>query len=222
MRKVILLSILGIFISFGAYSQDPSIKLGIKLAPTFGSTRIVLDDPDVTIDNDGASMKMTFGLVVDKELAENYVFSTGLMYIPKKVGISLNPSNAYAGAPLNASEEYKLQYLQLPATLKLFTNEVSPDMRVYFQLGMALEIKLYEEADPELVEQESIDAFQTFNIPLIMGAGMEYRAGVSTVLFGGISYQRGLTNIVKNTNVNFADELFIKSTLISIDLGVKF
>ena len=95
-------------------------------------------------------------------------------------------------------------------------------MRVYFQLGMALEIKLYEEAEAELVEQESIDAFQTFNVPIILGAGMEYRAGVNTVLFGGISYQRGLTNIVKNTNVNFADELFIKSTLISIDLGIKF
>jgi hypothetical protein len=222
MRKVILLSILGIFISLGAYSQDPSIKLGIKLAPTFGSTRIVLDDPDVTIDNDGSSLKMSFGLVVDKELAENYVFSTGLMYIPKKVSISLNPENTYTGDPLNASETYKLQYVQIPATLKLFTNEVSPDTRIYFQLGTAIEVKLYEEADSELVEQESIDAFQTFNLPIILGAGMEYRAGVSTVLFGGISYQRGLTNIVKNTNVNFADELIIKSTLLSIDLGVKF
>jgi hypothetical protein len=222
MRKVILLSILGTLISLGAIGQDSSIKLGIKLAPTFGSTRIVLDDPDVTIDNDGAALKMTFGLVVDKELAENYVFSTGLMYIPKTVNISLNPDNTYTGDPLNDSESYKLQYLQIPATLKLFTNEVSPDMRVYFQLGTALEIKLYEEADAELVIQESIDAFQTFNLPIILGMGMEYRAGVNTVLFGGLSYQRGLTNIVKNTNVNFADELFIKSTLLSIDLGVKF
>jgi hypothetical protein len=221
MRKVILLSILGTLISFGTLAQDSSIKLGLKLAPTFGTARVLLDDPEVTIDNDASALKMTFGLVVDKELSENYVLSTGLMYMPKQVAISLNNEGAFPD-PLNTSEKYKLQYLQIPATLKLFTNEVSPDIRIYFQLGMALEIKLYEEVEADLPEQESIDAFQPFNIPLILGSGIEYRAGVNTVLFGGISYQRGLTNTVKDTNLSFADELSIKTTLLSVDVGIKF
>lgn len=221
MRKVILLFILGTFVSIFANAQDSSIKLGLKLAPAFGSSRILLDDPSVTIDSDGSPLKMTFGLVVDKELAENYVLSSGLIYMPRQIGISLNNEGTFPD-PLNSSEDYKLQYLQIPATIKLFTNEVSPDMRIMFQLGMALEFKLYEEVEQDLPEQEAIDSFQPFNIPLILGMGMEYRAGVNTVLFGGLSYQRGLTNVVKDTNLNFADELSIKTTVLSVDLGIKF
>jgi hypothetical protein len=221
MRNVFVFTILLGIGSFAAIGQDASYKLGIKMAPTFGSSRMLLDDPDVTIDNDGTSLKFTFGLVVDKYLSDSYVLSTGLYYMPKQVNIGIL-ADPLVYADMNSAESYKLQYLQIPATLKLFTNEVKPDARVYFQLGMALEVKVYEEADPALDNQEVIDSFQPFNIPVILGTGFEYRAGVNTVLFGGISYQRGLTNVVKDTNRSFADELSIKSTILSVDLGVKF
>jgi len=220
MRKVLLVAIGCLLCIYGVFGQNTDYSLGIKIAPAVGTSRVLLDDPTVTIDNNASSMKLTFGLVFDKNLSDSYVISTGLFYLPKQVNIGITPSPA--DPTLNRAESYKLQYLQIPATLKLFTNEVKPDARMYFQLGMALEFKLYEEADPELTNTEVIESFQSFHIPVILGVGAEYRVGVNTALFGGISYQRGLTNIVKDTNRAFADELFIKTTLLSIDLGMKF
>lgn len=222
MRRALLCASLVTLFSIGVFGQDTDYKLGIKVAPAISSTRTLLDDPNVTIDKDGGSMKLTFGLVFDKYLSENYVVSTGLFYVPKSVNISIQEEVDNPDVTYNPAESYKLQYLQIPATLKLFTNEVSPDIRVYFQLGMALEIKVYEEADVELTETEVVTQFKPLNLPVILGTGFEYRAGINTVLFGGISYQRGLTNVIQDTNYSFAEELSIRSTVFSIDLGVKF
>lgn len=220
MRKAAILSFIITLVSFGSQGQDSNLKLGIKLAPTFGNSRVLLDDPDASIQNDGSSFKLSVGLIADKTFGDSYIFSSGLIYIPKTV--SINASSTLQ--TFNGLETYKLQYLQIPATVKLFTNEVQPGAKVYFQLGMALELKVYEEADPELTEPEVITQFAPFNLPVILGVGIEYEAGVNTVLFAGASYQRGLTNVVNSTSSSytFAEELSIRTTLLSIDAGVKF
>ena len=218
MRKLIFLPTLLVFISLKGLGQD--FKLGIKIAPAIHSTRVLLDDP-VTVSNDGSNMKLSFGLMVDKNLTDAYTLSSGLLYIPKEVKIGISP-DAGNTTTFNDRESYKLQYLQLPLSLKLFTNEVKPDLRAFFQIGMAVEIKVYEEPDLTLPEKEVIAEFQPINIPVVLGAGIEYTMGISTIAFAGLSYHRGLNNIVKSTNVSFAQELEIRSTVLSIDLGVKF
>lgn len=223
MRKVTILSIIISFFAFGSFAQEvEGLKLGIKIAPTFGSSRVLLDDPDITVDNDGSNFKLSIGLVADKEFGSSYIFSTGLIYMPKTIGITA--SDATSTNTFNSAESYKLQYLQIPATIKLFTNEVQPDVKVYFQLGMALELKVYEEADPDLAQPELITQFNPINVPVIIGTGIEYRAGLNTIVFAGLSYQRGLTNIVGTTNSDYtlADELSIRNTVLSIDAGIKF
>ena len=117
------------------------------------------------------------------------------------------------------SEEYKLQYIQLPATLKLFTNEVAPDLKAYLQLGTALEIKVFDE--PEDPNYIVIEKFNPIDIPVIIGAGAEFKAGINTTLFGGFSYQRGLINAVNQTVLG-AEDLQLRNTIFSIDLGLKF
>ena len=222
MRKAVVFLAVFSLVSFGLNAQESGLKLGIKIAPTFGSSRVLLDDPDVTVQSDGSSFKLSLGLIAEKEFGNNYLFSSGLVYLPKKVAIAANDGTGTQ--TFNGAETYKLQYLQIPATVKLFTNEIQPDIRVYFQLGVALELKVYEEADPNLTEPELIAQFSPFNVPVILGTGFEYRAGVSTVLFAGISYQRGLTNIINSTTNSYtlAEELSVRSTLLSIDAGVKF
>lgn len=220
MRKPLFLFSLFVLISLQLSAQDSAFKLGIKVAPVIHSTRVLLDDP-VSIYNDGSNIKVSFGLVVDKALTYSYVLSTGLIYIPKEVRIKITP-NAGNSVPFNRAETYKVQYLQVPLTLKLLTNEVKPDIKLFFQLGMGLEVKIYEEPDFTLPEQEVISAFQPINIPVILGAGIEYIMGINTVAFAEISYHRGLNNIVKRTNKAFSRELEIRSTVLSFDLGIKF
>ncbi|MEM0939620.1 MAG: porin family protein [Bacteroidota bacterium] len=183
-------------------------KLGLKLSPVIASNRVTNDAQ--TLDNDGSVLRLSVGLVVDKPLSDSYFLSTGLIYIPKRAAFRTDSAT---------SEEYTLQYLQIPTTLKLFTNEIAPDVKVYFQVGGALEIKVFDEADEP--DFNTVEKFNTADFSVIVGSGVEYRAGINTTIFGGISYQRGLANTVNET-IAGADDLKIRNTLVSIDLGVKF
>ena len=117
-------------------------------------------------------------------------------------------------------EEYNVQYLQIPVSVKLFTNEVAPDLKVYFQVGTGLEIKVFDEAiEPEFT---GVESFNPIDIPVILGSGIEYRAGLSTTIFGGISYQRGLVNTINQVNNPVLEDLAVRNTIVSFDIGVKF
>lgn len=185
-------------------------QLGLKLAPVIASNRVTNDAQ--TVDNDGSAFKFSVGLVVDKPLSDSYFLSSGLIYVPKQA--ALRTDTAY-------TEEYTLQYLQIPLTLKLFTNEIAPDFKAYFQVGGGLEIKVFdEESDPD---HFVVQKFNPIDFSVILGTGIEYRAGINTTLFGGISYQRGLVNTVNETASEIsAEDLQIRNTVFSIDLGVKF
>jgi len=183
-------------------------QMGLKLAPVVVSNRVTNDIQSV--DDDGSAFKFSVGLVVDKPISDSYFLSSGLIYIPKRASFRTDSAT---------SEEYTLQYLQIPITLKLFANEVAPDMKPYFQIGTGLEIKVFDEADEP--DYEVIEQFNPIDFSVILGAGIEYRAGINTTLFGGISYQRGLVNTVNET-IAGADDLQIRNTVFSFDFGVKF
>lgn len=205
MKKILFFSL--ILFSTAATAQ---VQLGLKLAPVIVSNRVTNDS--LTAKNDGSSVKMSIGLIADKPLSDNYMLSSGLVYVPKRA--------AFRDPNLGLNEEYNVQYLQIPLTVKLFTNEIAPDIKVYFQVGGALEIKVFDEPlDPSYT---LIDKFNPIEIPVILASGVEYRAGLSTTIFAAFSYQRGLTNVVNEVSVPTADDLAIRSTVVSIDLGVKF
>lgn len=203
MKKFLFLLVL--FLAIGAEAQ---IKLGLKLAPVIATNRAKNDNQ--TVENDGSKLKFSVGLIADKTLSETYFLSSGLVYLPKHI--------AFRAAD-GTEEAYTLQYIQIPATLKLFTNEIAPDLKAYLQVGSAIEIKVFDEPeDPNFVV---VEKFSPLDVPVILGGGIEYRIGINTALFGGVSYQRGLINAVHQT-VDGAADLQLRNTIFSIDLGVKF
>ncbi|MEP0985972.1 porin family protein [Ekhidna sp.] len=204
MKKFLFLLL--IIVSFSSMAQ---VKLGLKLAPVVSANRAKNDAQ--TIENDGSQMKFSIGLIADQSFSDTYYLSTGLVYLPKRA--------AFRSADNTVEEEYKLQYLQIPATLKLFTNEIAPDLKPFIQIGTGLEIKVFDE--PEDPSYVTVEKFNPIDVPVILGAGVEYRAGINTTIFGGFSYQRGLINAVNEAATGFED-LQIRNTVFSIDLGVKF
>ncbi|MBC6400949.1 MAG: PorT family protein [Ekhidna sp.] len=208
MKRLSIKSIFFLLFIISAVSTSAQTRLGVKLAPVVTSNRVTNDAQSV--DNDGAAFKMSVGLIVDKPLSDTYFLSSGLVYIPKKAAFRTDTTY---------SEEYSLQYLQIPLTLKLFTNEMAPDLKAYFQMGGSFEVKVFEEEeDPD---HFAVKSFNPIDFSVILGTGIEYRAGINTTLFGGVSYQRGLINAVNETDAR-ADDLQIRNTVLSIDLGVKF
>ena len=75
--------------------------------------------------------------------------------------------------------------------------------------------------EPEDPAYVAVQKFTPIDVPVILGAGIEYRAGINTTLFGGFSYQRGLVNVVNESAIGLED-LQIRNTMLSIDIGVKF
>lgn len=202
MKKTLF--ILFTVLSVSVFSQT---KLAIKLAPVIISNRVKNDS--LTADSNGSVAKFSVGLVVDAPLSDTYYLSTGLIYMPKRAGFVID----------TVAEEYRLQYLQIPLTVKLFTNEIAPDFKAFFQLGGGAEIKVFDERLK--ASYNIVKSFRPIDFSAILGAGAEYKLGINTTIFAGASYQRGLVDIV-NEAVAPNKDLQIRNTVISIDLGMKF
>tara|TARA_X000001036_G_scaffold433423_1_gene471007 strand:+ start:3535 stop:4017 length:483 start_codon:yes stop_codon:yes gene_type:complete len=160
---------------------------------------------------------MSIGLILDHPLTDTYFFSSGLIYLPKRVSIDLIEEEG-SSAPKNPFESYDLNYLQVPLSLKLFTNEIAPDISVFFQVGLTLEFKIFEQALDE--DYEFISKFRFFDTAALIGTGIEYRLGVNTLFFVGTSLQKGLVNIIGQTNPDYP--LFVRNQIVSINIGMKF
>ena len=208
MKKYFLLIMI---VGFGFTNSSAQTKLGVKLSPVLSFNRASSESDNLSVSPDGIGLRLSFGPTVDFFLKENYYFSTGLIYTPKRAAISVNDNGSVG------EEDYKLQYLQIPATLKMFTNELAVDTRVYFQIGALPEIKIDEKGTSE---DTYIRKFRTFDFSIMAGLGLEYRLGVSSTIYGGLSYTRGLVNVASKRYDN--KDFILKNDLVSLDLGIKF
>lgn len=210
MKKIVSTSLL-IFTAFLVYAQP---QIGLIVGPSVSMSR-VKHKTDATGDvmNDGAALKFKFGLEADFMISDTYAFSTGVIFAPKRAGYTIKSAN---GA--ESKEDYKVHYIQLPVTLKLFTSEIQPDIKAFFQLGFKGEVKIFDEPFNE--NYEFIEDFRLFDCSFTGGIGVEYGAGVNTVLYGGIFYDRGLVDIVKSSKA--ANPLETKLDMLDIKFGLKF
>jgi len=208
-RKILLLAIL-VLLATPSFSQ---FTLGLKFSPTLSTNRIEASSDSASIDTNGNGIRLALGPIADFKIRENYYLSTGLLFVSKRAGIEASSDNA------TFNEEYGLQYLQVPITLKLFTNEVALDKKIYFQVGGTLDFNINEE--PKEQENFLVEDFLIFDSSLLIGMGLEYKLGVNTIVFGGFTYQRGLVNAI-NEHAPLDGDFSLKNDYISLDLGVKF
>lgn len=210
MRNSIL--VLLIFISTtAAFSQ---YKIGFQFSPILSANRVTHENPNYNIDSDGTALKLALGPIVDIQLTDSYFLSTGILFASKRAGFEARDAQQNT-----FKEEYDLQYLQIPATMKLFTNEVSLDKRLFFQFGGNVEINIKDDSGGE--GQLLVEDFQFFDFSLLAGVGMEYQLGTSTIAFASLSYHRGLVNAVSAHN-DLIGKVTLKNDYIGLNFGVKF
>ncbi len=201
-------------ILFGSIDAFAQVKIGLQLSPSISSNRIESQSDQFSVKNDGGQLKFRFGIVADFPFADNYYFSTGLLYTTKRVGITA--VEALSGTSI--SEEYDLQYLQVPLTMKLYTNEIVLDTRLFFNLGANAEIAISEKFDKDNV---IIEDFRLFDASLVLGAGVERKIGTNTAVYAALVYNRGLINPI-STSIDIDEEIVLKNDMISLDIGIKF
>lgn len=207
MKKTLLIFSLVLF-TLPAFSQ---FKIGLQVSPSLSFNRVNDKAPD-NFSSSGLGARLVTGVIVDYNFQENYYVSSGLFFISKRVGLE-EEGNGF-------KETHRLHYLQIPATLKLFTNEIALDTRIYFQVGLTADIKILEDNISDQVEH--IADFRPVDSSVLVGTGAEYRFGYNTIVFAGVTYRRGLANVIRNYGNPGADGLILKNDLLSLDLGIKF
>ncbi len=230
--KKLFLSLSAILASATAASAQ--VEIGVKISPSISYLRA--ESPSSTAFASESS-KFSFGgaLIVDYFFGENYAFGTGLALTGKGGSISyfeqdLRVPPQPTGTRVN--QKIATQYIEVPITLKLFTNELAPATRLYFQLGGSLAVpiatrinseKFYRDPYDNNNETKASEHVFALDANALLGAGVEYQLGRSTKLLAGLSYHRGLVNLdhyFEKTR-GFSD-VTIKNNVFALDLGMKF
>ena len=200
-----------------AQKNTSDYKIGIRVGPSLSISRTAANGENTAIERDGSSVNFLLGAFVDIPFKENYFFEGGVNYATKSTRISVQDSRFLSGNA--ATERYDHEYLQLPVLLKLYTNEILLDTKVYFNFGLVPEIRLStENENPGVL---FVNEFQDFDVSGNFGGGIEKLVGVNTRVFVSLNYYIGFINQVKEQNPIY-DELNIKSGLFSLEFGIKF
>jgi hypothetical protein len=226
--KKILLTIAALAVAPAAFAQ---VEIGLKVSPSISYLRT--GSPSAT-SFQGESSKFSFGggIFMDYFFGQNYAFNTGLFLTGKGGTISYTDPKSAIATPVRVEQKIAMQYLELPLTIKLFTNEVAPDTRIYFQVGGSLAVPVQTRINGE---KNYIDAFDSNNetsagshvfdidANLIGAVGAEYQLGQSTKFLAGLSYHHGLVDTDRyfEKTRKFSD-VSIKNSVFSLDLGLKF
>ena len=209
MKYLIFISLF-LLISITTYGQ---VKVGFNVLPGISVNRVSSESDTLTYSNDGVGYRIALGILFDFETKKNYYFSTGLYWFPKRAGFKLESSEG------EERYSYKLQYLQIPFNFKLFTDEFSIDKRFFFQFGLAFEMKIDEKG--KYLEEIYLEEFNFLDIVLDFGIGLDMKMGQNTSLFTGITYYRGLLNIVEPQSF-LKDDFKAKNDYWALNLGIKF
>jgi len=226
MKKILLLSAFFIITS-NVFSQG--VRIGLNFSPGLAfnnATETTTSNPhlySLSTAGKGSGFRFIGGPEIYFFLGNQFAITTGVWYAAMREGFT------YTSNGVKATAVYNLQYLQLPVTMRMFTNEIMTNTRIYFQLGGAFDIKLAaKNYKVDSLASTVITKFRPFDASLILGTGLEFKLGESNYLMLGVRYTRGLINSVTKVNPDvlapFSNVTAIKSTanLFSLDVGIRF
>ena len=200
---------------FAQSSSSPyyGFRLGLTAHPTIGWVKPQIGK------SDGVSLGFSYGLLADFNFTQNYSFATGLT-ISTINGRSKEVSTTSSQPPAQTELQlkYKLQYIEIPLTLKLKTVKIN-DVRWYGQFGLSndFRIRTQQELNGEPVnDDDMLDDIKFYRSGLIIGAGAEFDVNSSMSLTTGLTFNNGFTHITSDKNNR------IRNHYIGINFGVFF
>ncbi len=207
--KKLLLAIIFAMSTTMLFAQDTykGFKLGITAHPNFGWIK----SEDSGIKSNGLRAGFSYGLVGDFYFADNYAFSTGLQ-------LTTINGQTESELPVNKDEQriYKLQYLEVPAKVKLVTSDMN-GLRFYgeFGLGNAFNVSAKQETKVGSEPATEDDDIAFYRASLIIGGGTQFYIGDKTAVDVGLSFNNGFTDIKRGTGT-------LKSSYLGLNLAVYF
>lgn len=221
--KRLLFSILVLFLcSLTIFGQN--LRFGLTATPQVGFPRILAGN----VTNAGVKLGLSYGLLIDFSIDNNerYAFSTGFLHTITGLNLDVDIKNAAGDSIIRTdSRNLKIQYIEIPLTIRLRTNEIGY-ITYYGQFGFVPGINVSSRMDQESTEpgdeynftNKKIKEIGFANLALHIGIGMEYSVSSSTQLLGGIYYSNGFTNVYNPKDIG--DKISLRQ--IGLRLGVLF
>jgi opacity protein-like surface antigen len=210
-------------------AQEPiqqGFHFGLKASPSLAWLR----SDTKGYDSDGSRAGFIYGLITEFNFATRYAFATGIDIAYR--GGKFKTLQESTDTTISVSSTYNLQYLEIPLTLKLKTNEIG-SMTYYMQIGIApgFNIRARQSYDGTIQVKDSagvihntptsdekidvMDDINSLNVSMILGAGVEYTLSGTTVLLGGIQFSNGFTDV-------FDTDAKVNSNYLALTLGILF
>lgn len=201
-------------------AQDQKFHFGLKVLPSMAWIK-----PDAKeITRDGSRLGFGYGIQTEIRFQENYSFATGLQ-IQYRGGNLKYTDELTLPAGVNNEFDIKLQYVEIPLTLKMLTNPFGK-IRVYGQFGVSPGYLIRAESSNEINgDNDFMDYANDFNMNMIIGSGIEYTISGTTVAFAGIEFNNGFLNVFdKKFSEGLSSDAKIKgvSNYLGIHAGVLF
>ncbi|MHC8947370.1 porin family protein [Sphingobacterium hungaricum] len=188
--------------SYYSYPEK-NISLGLSFDPNI-SWLSYGDNHNKSVDS---KFGYSYGLVADLGFARNYYFSTGL-------SISTLNSFVYDESIANSGKDIRLQYAEVPLSIKLKTNGSSVG-RFYGLFGFTAGVKVSGKEKLENSDQyQAISGDDIFRLGLQIGTGGEFRIGNSLSFLTGLTYNNGFTRAIKDGSP--------KTSYVALKLGLLF
>jgi hypothetical protein len=179
------------------------------------------------LSSDGSRAGFVYGLMAEFNFGGNYAFVTGIdvSYRGGKFKQSITVNDTIT----NTSSTNKLEYIELPLTLKFKTNEIG--MKTYYlQAGVSPGFNIRARADYSTTTQVSggpssstsstdnniSSAINSFNLSMVISGGVEFSLSGNTAFMVGITFSNGLLDVLEDSNTK-AD-----SNYLALTLGVLF
>lgn len=220
--KKIFLSITLLFLTshlFAQYSLPAyDFRLGLTAHPTIGWVK-----PETGKTN-SVALGFSYGLLADFNFAENYAFATGLTITTingKSTEINVAPYHDGSTTQTPYDLKYKLQYIEVPLTLKLKTAKIG-EIRYYGQFGLSNGFNIgakqsAESANRTIADNQNIsDETNFYRAGLILGVGAEYDVAEKTSITMGLTLNNGFTDITD------ADSRKVRNHYLGLNFGVFF
>ena len=228
--KKLFLTLAALAVAPAAFAQ---VEIGLKVSPSISYLRTSSQSND--FQNGNSKLGFGGGIFIDYFFGENYAFNTGL-FLTGKGGSYSYKENSVLGTPAagttTVTQKLGIDYLELPVTIKLFTNEIASGTRLYFQVGPSVAVpvgaringdKYTNDPFNNNAQTKSSDRVFAVDFNVLGSVGAEYQLGHSTKVLTGISYHHGLVDLDRyfEKDRNFND-VSIKNSVFALDLGLKF
>jgi opacity protein-like surface antigen len=214
MKKITLFTLLTLSAIITNAQDFQKFKIAARFSP--GIAWMKPDSKYIT--NEGNVARFGFGISMDIHFTENYAFGTGLEVTRMGGSLSYLNSGRYDGVDyvMSRTRDYRLQYVEVPLTLKLRTNEIGY-ITYWGQFGIVpgLNINakgddnvdfLYGKSDTGWAETDRVsfssededikNDINIFRVGLLIGAGIEYSLSGNTAVHAGITYNNGFTDVL--------------------------